>query len=121
MNIPAKQIDCVIQAIANDILQDGIELYKVNESALFGLRGASGGIVSTYIFYLIKMKDDKTFYSYGVELVATDNIFSIKTLTDVIIKALANFTFQMTNESAKEVNLDGGDLGRASEKIHLTK
>jgi hypothetical protein len=81
----------------------------------------NGNLVSTYIFYLIKMKDDKTFYSYGVELVATDNIFSIKTLTDVIIKALANFTFQMTNESAKEVNLDGGDLGRASEKIHLTK
>jgi hypothetical protein len=121
MNIPAKQIDCVIQAIANDILQDGIELYKVNESVLFGLRSASGGIVNTYIFYLIKKKDDKTFYSYGIELVAIDNIFSIKTLTDIMVRALSKFTFHLVNESAKEVNLDGGDLGRASEKIHLTK
>ena len=106
MNLPINQLDAVIQAIANDLFEEGHSLYMVDGKCLFQMRGMSGGIATNYIFYIVDYKHghDK-FNSFGAQL-SIDLKLSLNELKYVIECAYEEFKKGNTISVG-----EGGDMG----------
>lgn len=115
-----SQVGAVIRAIANDYLPPRMALYEVDGKCLFQIRGPSGGVVGSYIYYIIlndppkdlieKTIESNKRYYYGVEF--SNSKLSLLDLTKLFKNSLDLFYKALDENKARVVDLDGGDFGR---------
>ena len=109
MNIEKRRLNAMFDAIAQNILDDGFELYSIDGNVLFELRGFSGGATYTLIYYIIKIQDGKH-YRWGARV---SNQFWARydTISDHLRENCQKFITALAENKAKEFDVDGGDLG----------
>lgn len=100
--------NAVLQAIANDVLPEGFELYCVDDRALFEIRGPSGGVVSQHVFYIIKKFGEHNFWRQAVGMRVNESL-SFDFIRAKIEKGLKEF--QENIKGNPELIGEGGDLG----------
>lgn len=119
MNVEKSHLDSVLQAIANDILPSNMSLYRVDGKALFELRGESGGISSSLVYYIVQDKpmvldkDGNNNYARYCGKIPINVILSFNYLNEHIHTSLFKFQTHLTENfhKVKTFNPDGGDLG----------
>lgn len=85
-----------------------ITLYSVGDATVFPIHNSDGNIINNVIYYLICNHNNKS-YARAVEF--SPNISS-RGFVNLYLEQLDKFIQQLITRTAREVNMDGGELGR---------
>lgn len=100
----------LVERIIGDTFSDIIpRLFACGQQFIFPIRGASGGLTTTYIIYLRHKIGQKDFHRnrYSRLAVEFNNEMTGAEITGKISRALS-----ISTKDYLEYNADGGDLGR---------